>query len=463
VAALVAAGTFLLYLGTLIPEVGWGDSAELSLVSYQVGITHPPGYPLHAILGKLVSIFFADPAVGVNLLSAICTSLAAGVLSLIIFELTAMPLIAASVAIVFSVLPNVWEMAVVAEVYNVNIFFLGCSIYLFIRAERFQFTKLFIQSAIFFGLSLGTYQANLLLLPAFLLAIILSVPREKVLNSLAVYCSTIGIICIIFLLFSVLRSRALLAINYPLNSFQEVLNYATGAGLRPPYPKNIAFYVERTMEHARIFSTNFLFLSLPVGLLGLLGLLKQKRTVGLFLGIAFGINFLFFTYYSVSDYFTMPTPAYFIFSIFIGYGLAVLPQNRLLGNPNNVELAAIILCALIIGVQLVNQLPPRLERANTYPVTELLVPALNAFPKNAIVISRWERYAPLLYFQHVGNLREDVTLVESDDFLGQISSYSLNSPDRSILIDNHGQKLSEKYQINRYYRRWFLIVAPVDK
>ncbi len=156
-AALVMASTFILYLGTLIPEVGWGDSAELSLVANQLGITHPPGYPLYTILGKLCSVFFTDPAIGTNLLSALCSSLASGVLSLLIFELTAMPLISVLVAIVFSVLPNIWEMAVVTEVYNVNIFFLGCSIYLFLRAEQSRFTKFFIPSAVFFGLSLGTW------------------------------------------------------------------------------------------------------------------------------------------------------------------------------------------------------------------------------------------------------------------------------------------------------------------
>ena len=57
-AILSAVITFMLYLLTLVPEVGWGDSAELSLVAYQLGLTHPPGYPLHSILGKLVSVFF---------------------------------------------------------------------------------------------------------------------------------------------------------------------------------------------------------------------------------------------------------------------------------------------------------------------------------------------------------------------------------------------------------------------
>src|SRR5258706_199905 len=113
-AGAVSVVAFMLYLETLIREVGWGDSAELSLVGYQLGLTHPPGYPLHTILAKLMSLFFADPAVATNLLSAICTAMAAGVLSLIIFDLTAMILPALLVPFFFSTLPNIWDMAVVA-------------------------------------------------------------------------------------------------------------------------------------------------------------------------------------------------------------------------------------------------------------------------------------------------------------------------------------------------------------
>jgi hypothetical protein len=205
-----------------------------------------------------------------------------------------------------------------------------------------------------------------------------------------------------------------------------------------------------------------MYLPIPIGLLGVFAFFKQRRMAGLFLGLAFGINYLFFSYYAVSDYFTMPTPSYFIFSVFVGCGLAFLSQKRPLVN-ENVEFAGIVLCVLLIGAQLVDQLPARFERSNTRPVTELILPALNAFPKNAIVISRWERYAPLLYFQQIRKIREDVRLVVSDEFLDQIATYSLQSPDRPILIDNNDRILWDNYHIKRYYKRWFLIIAPIGK
>ncbi|RPI70518.1 MAG: DUF2723 domain-containing protein, partial [Geobacteraceae bacterium] len=458
----VAFGTLLLYYRTLVREVGWGDSAELALSAYQLGLTHPPGYPLYTLLGKLVSLFFDDPAVGTNLLSAVCTSLAIGVMSLVIHQVTRSPLIAIFAPVLFAVLPNIWDMAVVAEVYNVNIFFLGCSIYFFIRVERSQFTTFLPSSALFFGLSLGTYQANLLLLPAFLLALLIGTPRHKLVKNLFVFGSIVSLIWLAFLSYTILRSYAPVAVGGPLDSVDKILVYVSGSELRPGFPADIHFYTDRLEAHTSLFSKNFLYLAVPVGLLGALTLFKSRRNTAIFLAAAFLINFLFFSFYAVSDYFTMPTPSYYIFSIWIGCGLAFLSRIQPV-NEKKLELASVVFCIALVMLQVRGQLSARVERSNTFPVTELVLFALDEFPEDAIVISRWERYAPMLYFQQVYKVREDVTLVVSNEFLDQINEYSLRFPDRALLIDNKSDVLVEEYTIKRYFRRWFLIVAPNEQ
>ena len=461
-AAFVTVGVFLLYAGTLVPEVGWGDSAELSLVAYQLGLTHPPGYPLHTMLGKVATMFFAEPAIGTNILSAICTGLAAGALSRILFDLTARAMISIAVPVVFAVLPNIWEMAVVTEVYNVNILFLALAIWCFLRAEQTRFSKYLLPSAVLFGLSLGTYQANLLLLPAFLLVLWIRSPERSASGKMVLFCSVVCALWLLFAGYSVIRSRAALAFTYPLNSFQEIAAYVSGANLSPPFPQNLAHYVNRTLEHGRLFSENFLYLPIPIGLLGAVVLFGHKRATALFLALLFLTNYLFFSYYAVSDYFTMPTPSYFIFSIFVGYGLAFLAQRGSAGG-QAIEYAGVAACVLLVGAQLFLQFPARFERSNTIPVTNLILPALEAFPPDAIIISRWERYAPMLYFQQTRDLRKDVTLAISSDYLAQIHVYSNGMPGSQILIDNRDKELTEKYRLKHYYRRWYLIVAPAGE
>ncbi|GAB4463536.1 MAG: hypothetical protein Kow0070_24180 [Anaerolineales bacterium] len=461
-AVLAAVSAFLLYFKTLIWEVGWGDSAELALASYRLGLTHPPGYPLYTFLGKLMSLFFDDPAVGTNMLSAVCTALAVGVMSLTIHELTRSPLIAIASPMIFAALPNIWDMAVVAEVYNVNIFLLGCSIYFFLRADRSQFAKFLPLSAFFFGLSLGTYQANLLMLPSFLLILLIGSPRRRLVKNFFQFGVIVAVIWLAFLSYTIIRSYAPVTAGGPLDSFGKVLVYISGSELRPAYPADAYFYLARLQEHTSLFSANFLYAAVPVGLLGALALFKPRRNAAIFLSAAFLLNFLFFSFYAVSDYFTMPTPSYYIFSIWVGSGLAVISRSWL-ANEKALEFAGLVFCVALVLAQVRGQASARVERSNTYPVTELILPALKEFPKDAVVISRWERYAPLLYFQQVYGVREDVTLVVSDDFLSQIQAYSLQSPSRAILIDNHSEALMEKYAIKRYFRRWFILLKPTGE
>jgi hypothetical protein len=391
-------------------------------------------------------------------LSALGTSLAAGVMCLLILEITAMPLMAISVSVLFSVLPNIWEMAVVTEVYNVNIFFLGCSLYLIIRAEKRGFAEYLLPAATFFGLSLGTYQANLLLFPVFIMVLILGVPRNRLVESLVKFCSVVIFIWFIFLSYTVVRSHEPLPLGRPLNSYQSVVAYVSGKDLRPAFPANIEFYIDRLMSHTGLFSKNFLYIPIPIGILGVYTLFRQRRNAAIFLGGVLVINYLFFSFYAVSDYFTMPTPSYFIFSVFVGCGLATLSQMLPIDD-KYIEFVGFVLYIILVVIQLFNQFPSRYERSNTLPVTELVLPALKEFPRNAIVISRWERFAPLLYFQQVYEIREDVTLVVSNDFTKQIDTYYANAPYRPLLIDNKSDDLKEKYEIERYYRRWFLILS----
>jgi hypothetical protein len=46
--------SFVVYMSTLYPHVPGGDSGELIAAAYQLGVGHPPGYPLFCILEKIL-------------------------------------------------------------------------------------------------------------------------------------------------------------------------------------------------------------------------------------------------------------------------------------------------------------------------------------------------------------------------------------------------------------------------
>ena len=76
--SIIAGGLFIvsfsLYLSTLAPSVVtlFDDSLEFQLVTYQLGIAHPTGYPLYTLLGKLFTFIMpiGNVAYRVNLMSA---------------------------------------------------------------------------------------------------------------------------------------------------------------------------------------------------------------------------------------------------------------------------------------------------------------------------------------------------------------------------------------------------------
>jgi len=143
------------YIYTLQPTVGLEDSGELITGAYKLGVPHPPGYPMWSILAKLFTFIpVGDVAYRVNLLSAVCSALAAGMVALVlaktadiffdeqekelgshhllpVFEklgLTTPRLVnslcAIAAGVLFAYTAGTWSQATIAEVYTMNCFYM---------------------------------------------------------------------------------------------------------------------------------------------------------------------------------------------------------------------------------------------------------------------------------------------------------------------------------------------------
>ncbi len=158
-----------LYVSTLAPSVValFDDSLEFQLVTYQLGIAHPTGYPLYTLLGKLFTLLPAgNVAYRVNLMSAVFGAATVALTYLLIVQIAAPDKLSAAPispstnqqinkhsaggyspspwpihlggamgACLLAVSLVFWQQATIAEVYTLNAFFV---VALFLTAARLR-------------------------------------------------------------------------------------------------------------------------------------------------------------------------------------------------------------------------------------------------------------------------------------------------------------------------------------
>jgi hypothetical protein len=457
--------SFVVYYVTLVPEVDWLDSAELSLQAHQLGVSHPPGYPVHALLGRVLNFVISNPAIATNLLSALCTSVTVGLMSLMILSMTDNLYGAILVPLSFAFSPRIWPMAVTTEVYNVNILFLSLSVFLILRWHKDPSWGALLGSALFFGISLGTYLANALLFPAF--AFLLLRQRRKWLAQAVTFSLIVAILAAFVMSFSYFRSRTLppIGTEFIPGSFDDSLKYFSGRQYGTTEAQSSSFYLSRPMDHAWIFAKNFLVVGIAFGLIGGVSLWRSKWDVALFFLLILAINLGFFTFYRAGDYYNMVTPSYFVFSLLIAYGFNVVWMNH-----ERFRVVALTVLVLMCSLLFLTQLKPRVKRSNRYPVTEFSRSTFNIVPANAVVISGWTKFTPLLFFQKTEDLRMDCTLIERSNHRryyehGQVDSYKdyIDSKvsSRLIVIDQADSKLRSRYEVTPLDENWFLL-TPLE-
>lgn len=176
VALAVAFAALLAYSLTLSPTVAWvnqgEDSGDLLVASVTLGIPHPTGYPLFTLLGRVASLLpLGGVAFRINLVAALAGALGVYLLALLVLELaagagTAAAILgAASAALVYAFSRGAWSQSVLAEVYSLNVAFLGAVLYCVARAERRRDPRFLALAAYLLGLGLTNHLLLLASLP----------------------------------------------------------------------------------------------------------------------------------------------------------------------------------------------------------------------------------------------------------------------------------------------------------
>ncbi|RME55917.1 MAG: DUF2723 domain-containing protein, partial [Deltaproteobacteria bacterium] len=161
---LLCAGLVLpVYLGTILPAVGWGDSGDLALAAVTMGVPHPSGYPLYTLLGKL----FTYLPVGtipwrLGLFSALCASGTVGLFAALLLRYTGCAPGAFVTALAFALSLTFWEGAITIEVYALHLLLVLLLATVVAWGARGEIV------AFLLGLGFAHHLTILFLLPAFL-------------------------------------------------------------------------------------------------------------------------------------------------------------------------------------------------------------------------------------------------------------------------------------------------------
>lgn len=169
-----------LYGKTLSVGLLGGDSAEFQVLSRELGLTHPMGYPIYILLGKLFSYLPVNELPWrINLLSAVAGALALGTLYLLARVFTRNHWLALAAPFACGLTGIFWKSAITAEVYTLSMLTSNLVLLLVLNWERARKPRLLFIAGILGGMGLGIHSMVLLLAPAVLLYLIVCKAARK--------------------------------------------------------------------------------------------------------------------------------------------------------------------------------------------------------------------------------------------------------------------------------------------
>ncbi len=438
--SIVAGIALLLYLPTLMPDVGTWDTAEFQTIGPVLGIAHPTGYPTYTLLAWLASVVlqpFGNEALRANLLSALLMAGAAALLAVRLVQATRRWPLGILAGVVFAVTPIAWRLSTRADAHALHVFLAALILVLLAGWQRGQRRddpragRWLVLAALAYGLALGNHALTLLLAPGIAAFVILVAPRilwrqwRLVLLCLAVL--TLATVAV----YAYLPLRS--AMDPPLDyadaetwrGFWYIVMGQQFQGSVGGLP-SLVDVVSGAWDMV-VSDLGALAILVPAG--AILGAVRHPRLVVL-TGLWFTCTWLFASAYpnaSIERYYLVPLLAAATW-VALAADVALDALQRLMGvaalrsrssaTGGPPGWAARILPGVLVTALLVTSLlalPERRAEADASDETfgrDWLEAALAALPQGATVVSWWSYSTPLWYARWVEGRRPDITIVD---------------------------------------------------
>jgi 4-amino-4-deoxy-L-arabinose transferase-like glycosyltransferase len=453
-AGIVFVAALILYVRTLLPDVGFWDTAEFQTIGPVLGIAHPTGYPTYTLLAWVASVVlgpFGNEAYRADLLSALLTAGAAALIATATMALTRRPALGVVAGLLFAITPAAWRVAVRADAHALHVFLAALLLVLLIAwMQREQAASdasgrsvgrsrpgaLLVVTAIVYGLALGNHALTVLLAPGIAVFVLLVEPRIIWRRPRLVLACVAAVVVTTLAVYAYIPLRS--AMDPPLDYAEPhtwegfwylVLGrqFPSGLGPLPALPDITAGAWEQLWRNLGLVA-----LLAPVGAVA--GLLRHARVVML-TSLWFVCTWVFALDYpnaAIERYYLVPLLAaclWVAFALDAGWDALkdfLWPQaagapDGTVGSdrsPARSAVGAAALAGLLILVLL--PLPERYGQADASGDTrarEWLDATLEALEEDAVVISWWSYSTPLWYGRWVEGRRDDVLIIDDRDII----------------------------------------------
>lgn len=456
---LVAVPTVALYWRTLMPDVGFWDTAEFQAIGPVLGIAHPTGYPAYTLLAWLASVVlqpFGNEALRANLLSAILAAAAMGIVGAIVTRITGRLSVGVATGVALAVSGEAWAIGLRADPHALHLFLAALLVLVLViweervRAGRPHEVWLF-AAAVIFGLSLANHGLTYLLAPGVAIFVIAVEPRILVRPRLIIACAAgLAATTLAFYLYLPIRS----AMNPPLDyanaetwdGFRYLVFAEQFRGTFKPLPgifESIRNVGTETLAELGLFA----FLAV----VGVFASAWRRPALMLLLGTWFVVNWFFALGYINADIGRYYLVSLLAAAIFAGMGAGAIvdgavalwrrvranaPElneqepgttSRRGGRFKRIALEAIV--AVILLSPSVASIPARyrvVDASHDRIARTWLDTVMTQLPPNAVVVSWWSYSTALWYGLYVDHLRPDVTVIDDSTIVQQhLGSVSL--------------------------------------
>lgn len=399
IGAALALLTLALYVATLLPGLGIGDTAEFQRVVPLLKLAHPTGYPLYTLLGWLWAHLplGGTPAWRMNLFSATAAALAIGALYAVARALGQTCAVAAAAALTFAVSRTFWSQATIAEVYALAALLQALLLLALLHWQRGAWP--FWVVGLTLGLGLAHHRTIVLMLPGALA--FLALTRRPALKQ-------IGVALLLALGCGLLYVYVLLRAPVWRNPWEVLGEYLSGSSVAAAW-LNIPHLLQDGLARPLDLGQHFVWPELlPVGvLLAVLGgmrlVARSRAHAALLLGSAATI-FVFCSAYYVVDLTVFFIPLFLVAALLIGEGAMLLLDLLASRAARPAGVLFLAVPALLLQHNLA-----AIRAANTPQAEHDARARMRQLPAQpAVVIGAWQEIEGMRYLQEIEGQRPDI-------------------------------------------------------